>query len=113
MLGAGGIRVFSKRAELRTAVGAQDAGRNARVGGGGRKGGAVRGRGLPVGAREAGGEGADAPQPDGEADVGDRAVGGTEQRGRPLEAPREQIAVRRLAEGAAELPAEVGPREPG
>ena len=52
-------------------------------------------------------------QADGEADVCDRAVGGAQQGGGALEAPGEQVRVRRLAEGAAELAAEVCAREAG
>ena len=44
---------------------------------------------------------------DGEAHVGDAQVAATQQRHRPLDAPRHQIAVRRLAVGQLELAAEV------
>src|SRR5262245_38350564 len=65
-----------------------------------------------VGATEARREGADAPQADGEADIGDRTVGRPEKRGGPLEAPGEQVPVGRLAELAPELAAEMRGREP-
>ena len=52
-------------------------------------------------------------QPDGEADVRDRAVGRPEQRGGALEAAGQQVRVRRLAERLAELAAEVRAREAG
>ena len=54
---------------------------------------------------------ADAAKSDGEADVGDGAIGIPEQGGRPLEAARQEVLVRRLAERAAELTAEVRARE--
>ena len=50
-------------------------------------------------------------RPDGEADVRDRAVGHPQERGRALEPPVEEVPVRRLAELAAELAAEVRGRE--
>ena len=56
-------------------------------------------------------ERADAAQADGEADVRDRAVGGAQQRRGALEPAGEQVRVRRLAERAPELAAEVGARE--
>ena len=52
-------------------------------------------------------------EPDGEADVRHRVVGVPEQRCGPLEPPRQQVLVRRLAERAAELTAEVGRGEVG
>ena len=52
-------------------------------------------------------------QADREADVGDRAVGGAQQRRGALEPAGQQVGVRRLAEGAPELAAEVGAREAG
>src|SRR4051794_8311783 len=92
---------------------ARHARRHHRARGGGRERCAVGGRRDAVGALEAGRERADALQPDGEAHVGDRAVGGSQQRRGPLHAPREQIGVRRLAECRPELAAEVRPREAG
>ena len=50
-------------------------------------------------------------QADREADVGDRTIGVTEQRGGPFEPPRQQVLVRCLAELPPELPAEVRRRE--
>ena len=52
-------------------------------------------------------------QPDREADVGHRAVGRPQQRRRALEPARQQVGVRRLAERAPELAAEMRAREPG
>src|SRR5262245_31631329 len=66
-----------------------------------------------VGTREAGRERADAAQTDGEADVGDRAVGGAQQRRGALEPAGQEVLVRRLAERTAELAAEVRAREAG
>ena len=60
---------------------------------------------------EARGERADAPQPDGEADVGNGAIGRPEERRGALEPAREEVLVRRLAEGAPELATEVRGRE--
>jgi hypothetical protein len=69
---------------------------------------------IPVGGRreaecpaEARGERAEAPEPDGGADLGDRAVGVAEQRRRSFEPAGQQVLVRGLAEGAPELTAEV------
>ena len=50
-------------------------------------------------------------QSDGEADLRDRPIGVAEQRGGTLETPRQQVLMRRLAEGAPELAAEVRRRE--
>jgi hypothetical protein len=58
-------------------------------------------------------ERSDAAEPDGEADVRDRAVGRAEERRRALEPPVQEVLVRRFAERAAELPAEVRGRELG
>src|SRR5215211_5974800 len=74
--------------------------------------GAVGGRREAERPPEAGGEGAEAPQADGEADLRYGLVGGAQQRSRALEPACEQVLVRRLAEGAAELAAEVRGREP-
>ena len=52
-------------------------------------------------------------RPTREADVGDRAVGVAQQRRRALEPAGQQVLVRRLAERAAELAAEVRAREAG
>src|SRR4051812_41555728 len=98
--------VFSKRAALRTAVGAHDAGGHDRMRDGRREAGAVDGGGGPVDPGEAGGERADALQADAEADVGDRTVRDPEERGGALEPAGEQVLVRRLAERAPELAAE-------
>ena len=56
-------------------------------------------------------ERADAAQSDGEADVRDRSIGGAQERRRALEPAHEEVLVRRLAELAAELAAEVRRRE--
>lgn len=113
MLGGRFAAVFSKRAVLRPAVGADDAARDANVGGGGGKGGTVGRRRLPKGTTEAGREGADAPQADRETDLGHRVVSGAQQGGGPLEAARQQVSVGGLAEGAPELAAEMGAGETG
>ena len=91
---------------------ANDARRDQRVIGRRREPGAVRGRRDPEGPRETGGEGTDALQPHRETDVGNRAVGRSQQCGGPFEASRQQVGVRGNAEGPAELTAEVGAREP-
>src|SRR3990170_2927448 len=56
---------------------------------------------------EATAEGAQRRAADGEADLGDAEVATTQQRHRALDAPRHQVAVRRLAVGEPELAAEV------
>jgi hypothetical protein len=58
------------------------------------------------------GERADAPEADVQTDLGDRPIGVPEQRCGALHPAHQQVAVRRLAEGAAELAAEVCGREP-
>src|SRR5205085_4241775 len=73
----------------------------------------VRRRRDAVRAREARREGADAPESHGEAHFRDRAIRRPQIRGGALETPREQVGVRRLAERAAKLAAEVGTREAG
>src|SRR5262245_17711668 len=113
MLGPRSSGVFSKRAVLRAAERSQDTSRDERVRRGRREALAVGGGGHAERAREAGREGADALQADAEADVGDRMIRGTQQRGGALQAPGQQIRVRRLAEGSAELTAEVGAGEAG
>ena len=62
---------------------------------------------MPIRAAEARRERADALQADRGADLGDVAVGVPQQRRGPLEPAREQVLVRRLAERAPELAAEV------
>src|SRR5579864_5873064 len=95
--------VFSKRAVLRTPMRAQHAGRNQRELRRRREGCAV-GRGRDsVGAGEARGERADAAQADGEADLGDAAVGRAKQCSGALEPSREQVRMGRLTEGTLEL----------
>src|SRR5205823_2448479 len=105
--------VFSKRAVSRASVRAQQARRDLRVVGCSREQAAVCRRGDAVGAGEARGERADALQPDVDADARYRAVRVPQQRGGALEPPGQQVRVGRLAEGAAELAAEVGAREAG
>ena len=56
---------------------------------------------------EAGAEGAQRRAADREADLGDAEVAAPQQRHRALDAPRHQVAVRRLAVGQPELAAEV------
>ena len=53
-------------------------------------------------------EGAEAPPSRAESDVGDRQIRVTEQRRRALDAPREQVAMRRHAERLLERSGEVG-----
>jgi hypothetical protein len=74
---------------------------------------AVRRRRHAVDAAEARRERSDAREPDLEADLGDRVVGVSQERGRPLEPARQEVLVRRLSEGPPELAAEVGRREMG
>src|SRR5262249_56267531 len=76
-----------------------------------RKGGTVGRRRDPEGAGEARRERPDALKPDVEADPGDRIVRVAEKRGSTFHAPRQQVRVGRLAEGAPELAAEVRARE--
>jgi hypothetical protein len=73
----------------------------------------VGGRRDAVRPREARGEGPDTSQPDGEADLDDRAVRRAQQCGGALEPTRQQVGVWRLPEGLAELAAEMGPRKSG
>src|SRR5439155_25172190 len=56
---------------------------------------------------EASAEGAQRRAADGETDLGDAEIATTQQRHRALDAPRHQVAVRRLAVGEPELAAEV------
>src|SRR4051812_23010264 len=56
---------------------------------------------------EARAEGAERRAPDLEADLGDAQVAAAQQRHRALDAPRHQVAVRRLAVREAELAAQV------
>src|SRR5712692_7267616 len=74
-------------------------------------GGPVGRRGESERPAEGRGERADAAQADSEADVRDRAVGVAEQRRRALHPAGQEVLVRRLAEGPAELAAEVRGRE--
>ena len=98
----------SKSAVLRAAVETHYAGwHEGAVGRGGEGGSVGRGR-HAVGALEAAREGSDALQAHGEADVCDRAIGGPQECRRALHPAREQVGVGRLAEGRAELTAEVG-----
>src|SRR5207245_7532996 len=60
---------------------------------------------APVGEETA--EGAQRRAADREADLGDVEVATTQQRHRALDAPRHEVAVRRLAVGEPELAAEV------
>ncbi len=70
-------------------------------------GGPVGRWGQSEGPAEAGREGSDAPQAHVEADVRDRPVGVAQQRGCSFEATRQQVLVRRIAEGPTELATEV------
>src|SRR6266542_1604595 len=107
MLGAGRTGVFSKRAALRTPVSPHHAPRDYRVAGCRRERGAIGGRREAVRAAEARGERADALEANREVDLGYGAVGRPQQCRRAFEAPREQVRMGRLAEGAPEFPAEV------
>src|SRR3954452_19973115 len=112
ILAADGAVVFSKRAALRTRVRADDTCGNERTCRRRRKVRAVGHRRDAVRACEAGRERADAAQADGEADLDDRAIRRPQQRRRTLQAPREQIGMRRFAERAAKLAAEMRTRKP-
>src|SRR4051794_9953403 len=105
--------VFSKSAPLRTGVEAHDAGGDPRLFGGRRVLLAIGGRRHAVCAREAAREGADALEPDVEADRRDRPVRAAQERRGALEPPREQVRVRRLPVRALELADEVRAREAG
>src|SRR3954468_22712243 len=60
---------------------------------------------------EARAEGAERGAADLEADLGDAEVAAAQQRHRPLDAPRHQVGVRRLAVRTLELPAQVARRQ--
>jgi hypothetical protein len=113
MLGAHCLCVFSKRAVLRPAVRAQDARGYERVLRCRRERGAIPRRRHAVRAREAARERADAAKSDRKADRSHGTIGRPQQRCSPLEAARQQIRVRRLAEGTLELAAEVRTGEAG
>src|SRR6185437_9610691 len=112
-LASGERGVFSKRAGRLPRPGEGEAAGQGKLVRSGRMGGAIGGRREPVGASEAGRERADAAQANRHADVRDRVVGVAQERGGPLQAAGQQVLVRRLPEGAAELAAEVGRREVG
>src|SRR6266513_3167276 len=82
-------------------------------GSGGGMGGAVLSRRRPVDAAEARRERAYARQSDLEADFRDGVVSVPQHRRRALQTPREQVLVRRLAEDATELAAEMRGGEVG
>jgi hypothetical protein len=94
-------------------IGLEHAGGNARTLDCRRVGGAVGSGRRPVDPAEARGERPDTAEADGEADVRYGAVGVSQQRGRPLQPTGQEVLVRCLAEGPAELTAEVGRREMG
>ena len=102
---------FSKTAGSRAGVGLEHASRNPNASGRRRVARAVGGGRHPVRPAEARCERPDAAQPDGEADVRDAAVGVPKQRSSALEPAGEEVLVRRLTEGAAELAGEVRGRE--
>src|SRR2546430_12173947 len=106
MLGATARPVFSKRAVLRAAVRAQDAGRDQCMLRSRRVLHAVGGRRHAVASCEAGRERANTPEADGEADVGDAAVGRAEQGRGTLQKPGEQVSVLRFAAGSPTLSAQ-------
>src|SRR2546421_6234467 len=103
--------VFSKRAVLWATMGAHDAAGHEGLLSSRRERGPVGGWRYVIGSREARRERPDALQTHGEADLRDRPVGGSEQGRGTLQAPGQQVRVRRLAEGPAELAAEVRSRE--
>jgi hypothetical protein len=103
--------VFSKRPVFRPPVRAEEAGRNKRLRRGWREAPSVYGWRHPVCALEARRKGADATKADTCADFRHRAVGAPQHRRSALEPAREQVRVRRLAESAPELAAEVTARE--
>src|SRR5207253_8723809 len=98
--------VFSKTARDRPGVGPEHAGRNAGPLGRRMRGSVLR-RGEAVDPAEARRERADALQADGQADVRHRPVCVAQQLGCALQSAGEQVLVRRLAERAAELAAEM------
>src|SRR6266566_769940 len=110
---AGAIAVvFSKTAVWRPGVGLEHTGRNPNACGCRREARPVGGGRHAERSAETRRERPDAAQSDGEADIRDRAVGVPKQRGGTLEPARQEVLVRRLAERAPELPAEVRSREP-
>src|SRR5512133_262558 len=113
MLGARRDSVFSKRAVLRTRVGPDDASRDQRRIGCRRKRCSILGGRLPEHARKAGGERANALEADGEADVGHGAVACPQEGRGSLQPTSQEVRVRRLAECAPELTAEMGAGQPG
>src|SRR5947208_791582 len=104
--------VFSKTAVWRACVRLEHAGRNPDACGRRRITRPVRGGRHAERAAEARRERPDAAEADGEADVRDGAVGIAKEGGGALEPAGQQVLVRRLAEDAPELPAEVRSREP-
>src|SRR5262249_38117701 len=106
-----GLAVFSKRAVSRAPVGAKDTRRDECVLGCRREVRAVGRWRHTKCPGKAGRERTDAPQSHGETNVGDGPVGGSQERGGPLQAPGQQVRVRRLAEGAPELATEMGTRQ--
>ena len=106
-----GLPVFSKRAVSRARVSAENTRRDECVLSCWREACAVGRWRHPVSPGKAAREGTDAPQSHGETNLGDGPVGGSQERGGPLQAPGQQIRVRRLAEGSPELATEVGTRQ--
>lgn len=98
---------FSKRAVLRASVGTNDATRDADVTLRGRETRPIRAGCDPVYAPEARGEGPDARQAYGEADIGHRTIGIAQQVRRALESPGEEVLVWGLPERTSELSTEV------
>jgi hypothetical protein len=111
MLGAAAAPVFSKRAVLRPAVRAEDAGRDQCMVRSWRVLRAVGGRRQTVGSTETRRKGANASEADREADVRDAPVGRAKQGRGTLQAAGEQVRMRRFAERSPELAAEMSARE--
>src|SRR5690349_20219341 len=100
MLGATAGPVFSKRAVLRATVRAEDARGNQRMLRSRRVLRTVGGGRHAIGPSEGGGERANTPKADGEANVGDAAVSRAQKGRGTLQAPGEQVRVWRFAEGS-------------
>src|SRR3954447_15856618 len=88
-----GRRDFSKRAVLRATVLPGDTCRDADVALRRRERRSIRDWCGAVDAPEAGRERSEAAEPDGKADLGDRAIGVAQQGCRPLEPSRQQVLV--------------------
>jgi hypothetical protein len=112
MLGPREHPVFSKRAALRSPIGTQHATGHLRTRCRRRKPSTVGGRRAAERPRKARRERPDALQADREADVSNRSISVAQQRRRPLQSPRQQVGMGRLAECPTKLATEMGPRQP-